>query len=268
MHPFLLELGSYRLPTYGFVSVCALAVAIVLIRRYARLEGLDPAQATEAIVLTIAVGFFGARVFEAVINWDRYFGRPGGLKLLLISTGVFLGGLITAIPFCIFWFRRIGLPVLQGLDLLALAGCVAEGVGRWGCFFSGCCWGTPTDLPWAVTFPAVARRLHSGLPAVPIHPTQIYMSLNSLAVLCVLLVLYRNKRFHGRIIAVYVMLYAATRFFIEFVRGDAERGFVFDGRLSTSQALGLLMAAVACAGYFTLDRRHRLSQEPDWRPAR
>ena len=64
------------------------------------------------------------------------------------------------------------------------------------------------------------------------------------------------------------MLYAATRFFIEFVRGDAERGFVFGGRLSTSQALGLLMAAVACAGYFTLDRRHRLSQEPDWRPAR
>jgi len=267
MHPFLLQFGSYRLPTYGFVAACALVVAVVLIRRYARIEGLDPGQAAEAIVLTIAVGFFGARALEAVINWEKYFGRPGGLKLLLVSTGVFLGGLITAIPFCIYWFRHIGLPMLQGLDLLALAGCIAEGVGRWGCFFSGCCWGTPTDLPWAVTFPEAGRRLHAGLPAVPIHPTQIYMSLNSLLILGVLALLYRNKRFHGRIITVYVLLYATTRFFIEFVRGDAERGFVLGGRLSTSQALGVVMAVAAGAVYASLARRHRRSGAPDWRPA-
>src|SRR5258706_14254538 len=90
LHPFLLEFGRFRMPTYGFISLCALAVAVVLIRRYARIEGLDPNVATEAIVLTIAVGFFGARVFEALINWDRYFGHPGGFKLLLYSTGVFL----------------------------------------------------------------------------------------------------------------------------------------------------------------------------------
>lgn len=267
MHPFLLELGRFRLPTYGFISLCALAVAVLLVRRYARLEGLDPSRTTEAIVLTIAVGFFGARVFEAVINWQTYFGRPGGLKLLLFSTGVFLGGLITAIPFCIFWFRHIRLPVLQGLDILALTGGVAEGVGRWGCFFSGCCYGTPTQLPWAVTFPEIGRRWHAGLPNVPIHPTQIYMSLNSLAILGILLVLYRHKRFHGRIISVYVLLYAITRFFLEFVRGDADRGFVFGGRLSTSQCLGLVLAVAAGVAYRILDTRHRLSGEPDWRPA-
>jgi len=255
------------MPTYGFISLCALAVAVVLIRRYARIEGLDPKATTEAIVLTIAVGFFGARLFEAAINWDRYFGRPGGLKLLLFSTGVFLGGLITAIPFCVYWFRHIGLPVLQGLDILALTGGVAEGGGRWGCFFSGCCFGTPTVRPWGVTFPEIARRMHAGLPAVPIHPTQIYMSLNSLVILGILLLLYRKKRFHGRIIAVYVLLYAVTRFFIEFVRGDADRGFVFGSRLSTSQFLGLLLALAAVLAYLALDRRHRRSGAPDWRPA-
>jgi len=267
MHPFLLELGRFRLPTYGFISLCALAVAILLIRRYARIEGLDPGRTTEAIVLTIAVGFFGARVFEAMINWNHYFGQPGGLMLLAVSTGVFLGGLITAIPFCIFWFRHIELPVLQGLDILALTACVAEGVGRWGCFFSGCCYGTPTDLPWAVTFPEIAHRLHAGLPYVPIHPTQIYMSLNSLAILGVLLLLYRRKRFHGRIITVYVLLYAITRFFIEFVRGDADRGFVIGGRLSTSQFLGVLLVLAAGSAYAYLDARHRRTGEPDWRSA-
>jgi len=268
MHPFLLEFGSFRLPTYGVVSVCALAVAVLLVWRYARIEGLNPGPTTEAIVLTIAVGFFGARVFEAAINWHRYFGRPGGFKLLLVSTGVFYGGLLTAIPFCIYRFRRMGVPVLVGLDLLALVGCIAEGVGRWGCFFSGCCWGTPTDLPWAVTFPDIARRLHAGLPSVPIHPTQIYLSLNSLAILGVLLVLYRKKRFNGRIITCYVMLYAVTRFFFEFVRGDADRGFVLGGRLSTSQAVGIVMAVAAAVAYLALDRKHRLLREPDWQPAR
>jgi phosphatidylglycerol:prolipoprotein diacylglycerol transferase len=187
--------------------------------------------------------------------------------LLLVSTGVFLGALITAIPFCIYWFRHIGLPVLQGLDILALTACVAEGVGRWGCFFSGCCFGTPTDLPWAVTFPEIAHRLHPGLPDVPIHPTQIYMSLNSIVILGVLLMLYRHKRFHGRIISVYVLLYAVTRFFLEFVRGDADRGFVLGSRWSTSQCLGLVLGVLAVLTYRTLDRRHRLSGEPDWRPA-
>lgn len=266
MHPFLFELGRFRLPTYGFISLCALAAAVLLIRRYARIEGLDPWRTTEAIVLTIAVGFFGARVFEAVINWDRYFGHPGGLKLLMVSTGVFLGGLITAIPFCILWFRHIRLPVLQGLDILALAGCVAEGVGRWGCFFSGCCYGTPTDVPWGVAFPEIARRMHRGLPSVPVHPTQIYMSLNAVAILGILMLLYRRKRFHGQIVSAYVLLYAITRFFIEFVRGDADRGFVIGGRLSTSQFLGLVLAVAAGMGYLALDSRHRRSNEPDWRP--
>jgi phosphatidylglycerol:prolipoprotein diacylglycerol transferase len=267
LHPFLLELGRFKLPTYGVISICALAVAILLIRRYARIEGLDPSKTTEAIVLTIAVGFFGARVFEAVINWERYFVHPGGLKLLLVSTGVFLGGLLTAIPFCVFWFRHVNLPVLQGLDLLALTGCVAEGVGRWGCFFSGCCYGTPSDVAWAVTFPEIARRLHSGLPGVPIHPTQIYMSLISLTILGVLVLLYRRKRFHGQIMSVYVLLYATTRFFVEFVRGDADRGFVLGGLLSTSQFLGLLLAGAAGTAYVVLDARHRQSGAADWRRA-
>ena len=267
MHPFLLELGGFKVPAYGFLSLCALAVAIVLIRRYARFEGLNPSEATEALVLTIAVGFFGARLFEVALDPERYFGRPGGLKLLVFSTGVFVGALITAIPFCVFWFRRIGLPVLQGLDILALTGCVAEGVGRWGCFLSGCCYGTPTDLPWAVVFPESGRRLHAGLPDVPIHPTQIYMSLASLAILGILMLLYRRKRFHGRIIAAYVFLYSVARFFLEILRGDADRGFVFGGRLSTSQFLSLVLAVAALGAYLALDARHRREGEPDWRPA-
>ncbi len=267
MHPFLFQIGSVQIPTYGLFTVLALVASILVIRRYARIEGRDPSQTTDAIVLTLAAGIVGARVLEAVVHWDKYFGPGGSFKLLFLSTGTYVGGLIAALAFGFYWFRRIHLPALQGLDMFALVATASDGVARWGCFFSGCCWGTPTDLPWAVTFPETARRLHLGLPSVPLHPTQIYLSLNAFAILGVLVLLYRRKRFHGAIILSYVVLYATTRFFLEFVRGDEERGFVLGGMMSTSQFLVLVLAAVGIAGYAALYRRHRRIHEPDWQPA-
>jgi phosphatidylglycerol:prolipoprotein diacylglycerol transferase len=255
MHPFLFQIGGFRFPTYGFFSLLALAFIVWIVRRHARREGLDPGRTTEAIILTVAVGYFGARAFEIAINWERYAANP---KLILFSTGVFLGGLISAIAFGIWWFRRVGLPYLKGLDLIALTAASVEAIGRWGCFFSGCCWGTPTDVSWAVTFPEIGRRLHRGLPTEPIHPTQIYMSLIGFAILGVLVLLYRRKRFDGQIIVAFVALYAAARFFVEFVRGDADRGFLFGGLLSTSQALGIPLALGAAAAYVHLSRRARV----------
>lgn len=268
MHPFLFHIGTFAVPTYGLFAVAALLAAVWIVRRYARIEGLDPTKTSDAIVLTVAVGFVGARVLELLINWERYVGTPGGWKALSLSAGVYYGGLLTAIPFGIFWFRKAGIPMLVGLDILALVAAVAMGVGRWGCFFSGCCWGTPTDLPWAVTFPAIAQRLHKGLPGVPLHPTQIYISLYSFAILGLLIGIYRNKRFHGRLIATYLIVEAIARFGIEFVRGDEERRFVFGGLLSTSQFLGLLLLVGGATAYALLARRHKNSGEPDWKPAR
>jgi phosphatidylglycerol---prolipoprotein diacylglyceryl transferase len=257
MHPLLFRIGSLWIPTYGVLAALAFLASMWFVRRYARFEGRDPVRTTDAVFWTIVAGVIGARVLEFAVNWRRILGTPGGLKLFAMSSGVFVGGLVAAIAFAIYWFHRIDLPVMQGLDYLAIAGAVVEGIGRWGCFFSGCCWGTPTDLPWAVTFPEIARRLHQDLPAVPLHPTQIYMSINAWAIFGVLALLYRRKRFHGQIVTVYVGLYSVTRFFMEFVRGDAERGFVLGGLLSTSQFASVLLLAGACAAYALLARRAR-----------
>jgi phosphatidylglycerol:prolipoprotein diacylglycerol transferase len=261
VHPFLFSVFGFHVPTYGLFSVAALLVATAISRRYARVEGLDPTRMTDAIVLTCAVGLVGARLLEVAVNWRRYFVEPGGLELLPFSTGVFLGAVVTAVPFGYFWLRRLGVPILQGLDILGLVGVAALGVGRWGCFFSGCCWGTPTDLPWAVTFPEAGRRLHRGLPPDPIHPTQIYESLLALAILGVLTAVYPRKRFHGQIILMFLGLYSIGRFGLEFVRGDAERGFLFGGLVSTSQFIGLGLVALSAVSWVILGRRQRASTD-------
>lgn len=267
MHPFLIQIGPILVPTYGVFAALTLVLAMLATRWFARVEGRDPSAVMDAIFWSIMVGLVGAKVLEGIINWERYFGTPGGWRLWIYSTGVFLGGLIAAVAFGAYRFHRIRLPALQGLDILAPVAAITEAVGRWGCFFSGCCWGTPCDLPWAVTFPESAQQLHRGLPGVPLHPTQIYMSLNGFVILGILLFVYRRKRFHGQVMLTFVALYSISRFLIEFVRGDAERGFVLGGLLSTSQLLSIALLIVALAAYAILDRRHRASGEPDWTPA-
>ncbi|MCL5671165.1 MAG: prolipoprotein diacylglyceryl transferase, partial [Acidobacteria bacterium] len=43
----------------------------------------------------------------------------------------------------------------------------------------------------------------------------------------------------------YLVLYAVARFFLEFLRGDPDRGFVFNHLLSTSQFIALLALLAA-----------------------
>ena len=267
MYPFLFQVGPIPVPSYGVFAAITLIVAMLVTRKVAVIEGRDPQETMDTMFWSVMVGLVGARVLEAAINWERYFATPGGLKLLVFSTGVFVGGLVAAIAFGAYRFHRTGLPALQGLDILAPVIAITEAVGRWGCFLSGCCWGTPTDLPWAVTFPETAQHIHRGLPGVPLHPTQLYFSLNGFVLLGVVIYVYARKRFHGQVITVFVALYAVSRFLLEYLRGDAERGFVLGGLLSTSQLVSIGLFVVAVAGYVTLDRRHRASGEADWKPA-
>jgi phosphatidylglycerol:prolipoprotein diacylglycerol transferase len=268
MHPILFHIGSLPIGSYALFALLATAASILIVRHYARIEGRDPTEAADAILMTCIVGFFGARVWEVAINWDEIMASPRPLQRILGSAGVFVGAITTAVPFGVYWFRRIKLPIRLGLDLLGLVAAMADGVGRWGCFLSGCCWGAPTTLPWGVTFPLIARQLHAGLPDQPVHPAQIYFSLVSFAILGVLIWVYRRKRFHGQIIATYLVLYSITRFFLEYIRGDAERGFVLNGLMSTSQFVSILIALGAVVWLYWLARRHRESGAKDWQPAR
>lgn len=274
MHPFLIEIGWFRLPTYGIIAVAAFIACALVVRKYARKEGLDPGLMVDAVLFSAIAGLVGARLLEAIVSWERILADPSHVWTLLNSAGVYLGGALGGLGFGLWWFRRKKIPLLTGLDILALVGALSMAIARWGCFFSGCCWGKPTDLPWAVTFPEIGRRLHAGrvgvpglpdlpgLPDVPIHPTQIYLSLNSLAIFLLLIFLYRRKRFHGQIGMIYLALYAVTRFFIEYVRGDAVRGTVFGGLMSTSQFISILMLAGSVAIYLWLARRPAPPVEP------
>jgi phosphatidylglycerol:prolipoprotein diacylglycerol transferase len=95
-----------------------------------------------------------------------------------------------------------------------------------------------------------------GAPlGVPLHPVQLYESAICLLLFGALVWLKRRKHADGDVIIAYTMLYAAARFVLEFFRGDADRGFVFGGLLSTSQFIGVVMFAFALV--VVIGRRRR-----------
>ena len=74
-----------------------------------------------------------------------------------------------------------------------------------------------------------------------LHPVQLYESAVCLVLFGLLLRLGRRRHRDGDIIAAYTLLYALARFGLEYLRGDADRGFVFGGLLSTSQFIAIIM---------------------------
>lgn len=97
-------------------------------------------------------------------------------------------------------------------DTFAVSVPFAIAIGRLACFHAECCYGNPTDLPWGVVFPTVDSR--------PRHPTQIYESMFHLACAIVLAFLRSRGVFRGDLIKLYFVLYAAYRFFSEYLRPE------------------------------------------------
>ena len=192
------------------------------------------------------------------VEWRRYLAHPGDLVEILRSGGVFYGGLIAATSVAIWYMRRNDLPAWQIADMGAPSIALGEAIGRWGCFAAGCCYGRPTSGPFGVTFTDPFANEAVGTPlGVPLHPTQIYLSLNALLIFGILQWAYRRKTYDGEIFWLYVLLYAITRGILEIWRGDLVRGFVIPGVLSTSQFIGLLTACLAAGMLFFLSRRSR-----------
>ncbi len=108
----------------------------------------------------------------------------------------------------------------------------------------------------------VAGRQPVTLPAVPIpqrtlpvHPTQIYSSINALLI-CLLLLAYEPfRRRDGEVFALLIAIYPVTRFLLEIIRTDESP--VFGTGLTISQNISLAMLLVAAGLWLYILRQPR-----------
>jgi len=121
-------------------------------------------------------------------------------------------------------------------DAFAFALPIGLAIGRIGCLLGGCCFGIPTNLPWAITYPvnshAYNTHLAKGLigpdasTSLPIHPTQLYEIVFLLATVAILLISRKRLKRSGSLFYLFIVLYSSLRFLEEFVRegGSAASG--------------------------------------------
>lgn len=101
-------------------------------------------------------------------------------------------------------------------DSFAVPAAVAVAIGRLSCFVAGCCYGTPTNLPWGVRF-----QLADG-GQLARHPTQIYESLFHLLIALLMAALRENGIWRGQLIKFYIISYLAYRWLTEFIRPEPQ----------------------------------------------
>ena len=254
MYPRLLELGPITVYTYGVLLAAAYLLGLKLAMVRAKARGLDEARVLDLGIYIIISALIGAKLLLFVTDFQTFKNNPRELLTLARSGGVFYGGLILAVAVALWYIRRVGLPLWTTCDMFAPGIALGHVIGRFGCLFAGCCYGKPTTQPWGITFTDQFARDNVGTPlGVPLHPTQLYEAGAELLILVFLLATERKGRpFAGRTFWLYMLLYAISRYIIEFFRGD-ERGTV--GIFSTSQFISVILAPLAIVMLIYLARR-------------
>lgn len=267
MHPRLLEFGPLTVYSYGVLLAAAYLAALYYTVRRARRAGLDADRVLDLGIYIIISALVGAKTLLLVVDFEYFRRQPAELWTLARSGGVFYGGLVLAFAVGLWYMRRHRLPVWATADAIAPGIALGHVVGRFGCLLAGCCYGTPTDLPWAITFKDPFAAANVGTPLhVGLHPTQMYDAAAEFAILLLLIgTERRGRRFSGRTFWIYILLYAVSRFAIEFVRGDP-RGSTFGW--STSQAISMGLAPLAIVMLVVLARARPAEPAPAKAPAR
>jgi phosphatidylglycerol:prolipoprotein diacylglycerol transferase len=261
MFPKLLDLGPFSVYSYGLLLALAYLAGLQMAVWRAKARGLDGTKILDLGVGVIIAALVGAKLMLLVVDFDYFSANPAELLSLARSGGVFYGGLILASLVAIWQVRRLHLPVWATGDIIAPGIALGHVIGRLGCFLGGCCYGRETHLPWAVTFTSPLALANVGTPLnVPLHPTQLYEAGAAAIILAGLLVFERRGRtFPGRTFWVYILVYAISRFVIEFFRGDP-RGIVLS--LPTSQFIALALIPLSLVMLVYLGRRQPSAQEP------
>jgi phosphatidylglycerol:prolipoprotein diacylglycerol transferase len=243
------------LHTYGVLVALAFLVALWLVGRLAKENGLKPDDVTNLGLYCALSAIAGAKVMMFLVDARYYAGHPREILSMesLQAGGVFYGGLIAALAVSWWYMRKTHLPLFQTADIFAPAIALGHGIGRIGCFAAGCCWGGQCDRPWAVTFTSEEAHNRVGVPlGVPLHPTQLYEAIGEFVIFGILYWKIRKAHAPGAIISLYLMLYSSLRFVVEFFRYH-EQGNLFNGPLDTSQWISIVLFGMGAA-YFLRQR--------------
>lgn len=213
---------------YHFFYLLGFLAAYLIILREGYKRGFPM---LEWIIMLVCIRFFvitGTKLFS--------FSQSDWVKMvhdhILIQNNekTMFGGLLMGVAgyFIARYFLKFRYPVW---DTVAIAFPVAVSIQTIGCFFYGCCFGAPSDLPWAVQYPVMTlahyHQFQSGmlsyqdLYSMPVHPVQLYECLGGILVTVLVIALRRRWKAQGSLLLSSIIIFSIVRMVIEFFRDPA-----------------------------------------------
>ncbi len=234
MRPVLFRLGPLAFYAYGSMLALGLLIGLYVAAREGKRRGVDPGAVVDFGIYAFLAGLVLSRAIYVLMHLQEYLAAP--VRILHIHEGglALHGGVAGGIVVGLVYARRRGIPFWRLADIAAPSLALGTALARVGCFLNGCCYGRLTDVPWAVL-----TRYAPGLR----HPAQLYEGILVGLLFLVLWGFRLRARREGDVFLLYVALYSAIRFGVEFTR-EVE---MLTPYLSVTQAVSLLLIVLAAA---------------------
>ena len=290
MNPVLFEIPGWGpINAYGTLiligGLLAMPGAYWEIRQRGLGQGRPGTLLLDLYLVLVFGAAIGGRILHVLTAPGSYLDDPARLWSADGTGFVFFGSMLAILGGFAWVARRYGTTFAEICDMGGTWMPLGHALGRTGCLFAGCCWGAPTDVPWAIEFGPEAVAFgagevpHAAGHTVPLHPTQLYELTGLLALFAVLLFIRRRNGIETpwRQASRYALGYGVLRFVVEVFRGDPSRGFLFEGHaptvaqwlgLPTSQPLllsvsqGIALGLVALGAYGLHRTAQRAGAEP------
>ncbi len=263
-----IQIGPLKIQFYGVIIMLGVIAAAYLSYREAKRRKLDPEIVLDSLTWVVLGGIIGARIWHILTP-------PASMVAQGITTGYYLTHPLDAIAI---WRGGLGIPgaVAGGAlafylyarkrkisfalwaDVIAPGLALGQAIGRWGNFVNQEVYGSPTDLPWAITIDP-QHRLPEYLNVAKYHPLFLYESLFNLANMGFLLWISRKfdeKMKKGDVFLSYLITYPIFRFFMEYLRLDNS----FVGGINANQTL-MLVIAIASGAFIIWRHRQEIFKQ-------
>lgn len=262
---------GFTIALYGVIIAIGVLSGVLLAAHVAKLEGLDADLIWDFAIYAIIFSIIGARIYYVVFRWDAYKDnlldvfnlRNGGLAIY----GAVIAAFLTLWIYC----RRKKQSFLQIADICVPGLVLGQIIGRWGNFTNREVFGEYTDNLLAMRLPAqmvrtgdisetIAAHMTEGTNYIQVHPTFLYESLWNLALLCIMLIYRKHKKFEGEQWLLYLGGYGLGRAWIEGIRTDTL--FIPHTTVAVSQVLAAVLFVAALAADIYVRWRIRKNTAP------
>ena len=248
MHQYLFFIGNFPIRMYGLM----LCTAIFMATGTAYFLAYKDGRGWEKYLPDIGIyggfaGIIGARLWDVFFfDWAYYsdhlseifFVWQGGMAI----QGGIVGGILAGALYC----RAHKINWIDMLDVISPALFIGQSIGRMANLLNGDAFGAPTGGDFGILYP-VGTLARSTYGNAPLWPAEVWEGQIDV-ILFALLIIFQSRPYkRGQCCFLYVMLYSALRFFLEFVRGDYVEPFLFG--LKSAQATSLIFFFIALIGF-------------------